>query len=62
MYHVDEKMMGRIAGKQYPQMLARHYSGRVGLPAATVVLAAQVGAGGGGGAGRLSSYPLNARV
>lgn len=45
MYHVDEKMMGRAAGKQYPQMLARHYAGRLRLPAATVVLVAQVGAG-----------------
>ncbi|KAL4434165.1 hypothetical protein ABPG75_000606 [Micractinium tetrahymenae] len=41
MYHVDANMMGRGAGKQYPQMLARHYAPRLGLPAATVVLAAQ---------------------
>lgn len=43
MYHVDENMMGRAAGRQYPQMLARHYAARLRLPAATVVVASQVG-------------------
>lgn len=42
MYHIDAKMMGRAAGKQYPQMLAKHFSGRLGLPAATLVFLAQV--------------------
>ncbi|KAI7839377.1 hypothetical protein COHA_006902 [Chlorella ohadii] len=41
MYHIDAKMMGRAAGKQYPQMLAKHFSGRLGLPAATLVFLAR---------------------
>ncbi|PRW59175.1 jagunal-like protein 1 [Chlorella sorokiniana] len=40
MYHIDANMMGRTAGKQYPQMLGKHCAGRLGLPAATLVLIA----------------------
>jgi hypothetical protein len=42
MYHVDMKMMGRGAGWQYPQMLAKHFAGRLGLSAATVISIAEV--------------------
>lgn len=42
MYHVDMKMMGRGAGWQYPQMLAKHFAGRFGLSAATIITASQV--------------------
>lgn len=46
MYHIDAKMMGRAAGKQYPQMLGKHFAGRLGLPAATIVLLATVSVAG----------------
>lgn len=41
MYHIDSKMMGRQAGWQYPQMLAKHYAGTFGLSAATIIVAGQ---------------------
>lgn len=48
MYHISAHMMGRVDGKQYPHMLAKHYAGLLGLGAATLVLVCQVGRGGGG--------------
>ena len=46
MYHIDANMMGRAAGKQYPQMLGKHFEGHLGLPAATIVLLAAVSVAG----------------
>ncbi|KAI3438865.1 hypothetical protein D9Q98_001282 [Chlorella vulgaris] len=40
MYHMDDKMMGRGAGWQYPQMLAKHYAATLKMSKANVVLIA----------------------
>lgn len=58
-YHVDANMMGRVAGKQYPQMLAKHYASAIGLAPATLILLAQVRLPGrlGRVAGPMSSAP-----
>jgi hypothetical protein len=42
MYHMDDKMMGRGAGWQYPQMLAKHYAATLKMSKANVVLIATV--------------------
>lgn len=42
MYHVDEKMMGRKSGRQYPWMLATHAAPALRLAPSTVKAAAEV--------------------
>lgn len=43
MYHVNPKMLGTTPDWQYPQMLAKHAAGRLGLAAGTLVFVCQVG-------------------